>query len=133
MSKSFLGRGIAYPLRTDGAGGLAMSAYEQNIEECIRIILGTAPGERIYRPEFGSRIHDEIFSPNNHHTRSLISFYARESLVKWEPRVREVEVEAKQDPDAPNTVVLEISYLVRATNTHFNLVYPFFFRREEDL
>lgn len=133
MSRSFLGRGIAYPLRVDGAGGLAMSAYEENIEECIRIVLGTAPGERLYRPEFGCRMHDEIFSPNTHHTRSMIAFYAREALVKWEPRIRDIEVQVKQDPDQPNSVLLEISYLVRATNSHFNLVYPFFLRREEDL
>jgi len=133
LSKSFLGRGIAYPLKVDGGGGLAMSAYEQNIEECIRLVLGTAPGERIYRPNFGCRIHDEIFSPNNHHTRALIAFYAREALVKWEPRIRAVEIDVKQDHDQPNTVLLDISYSVRATNTHFNMVYPFFLRREEDL
>ena len=133
MSKSFLGRGIAWPLRVDGTGGLAMSAYEQNIEEGIRLVLGTAPGERLYRPDFGCRIHDEVFSPNNHHTRALIAFYTREALIKWEPRIKDVEIEVRPDPDAANTVLLEIAYKVRATNNHFNLVYPFFLRREEDL
>lgn len=133
MNKSFLGRGIGFPLRIDSAGGLSMSAYEQNIEECIRIVLGTAPGERIYRPEFGCRIHDQVFAPNNAHTRNMIEFYTREALVKWEPRIRAIEVGARQDPDAPQTVLIDISYSVRATNSHFNLVYPFFLRREEDL
>lgn len=133
MSKSFLGRGIAYPLRTDGAGGLAMSAYEDNIEECIRIVLGTAPGERLYRPHFGCRMHDLIFEPNNAHTRNLVEFYAKEALVKYEPRIREIEARATTEPDEPNTILLTIDYRVRATNSNFNLVYPFFLRREEDL
>lgn len=132
MSRSFLGQGIAYPLRVDGGGGLAMSAYEENIEECIRIVLGTAPGERLYRPDFGCRMHDLIFEPNTHHTRNLVEFYAHEALLKWEPRIREIATRARQDPDEPNAVLLEISYSVRATNSNFNLVYPFFLRREED-
>lgn len=133
MSKSFLGRGISFPLRTDGSGGLAMSAYEENIRECIRIILGTALGERVYRPDFGCQMHDLIFEPNNAHTRNLIEFYAEVAVVKWEPRVREVQTRATLEPGEPNTVLLTIDYQVRATNSSFNLVYPFFLRREEDL
>ena len=131
--RSFLGRGIAFPLRIDGSGGLAVSALEENIEECVRLILGTAPGERLYRPTFGCAIHDYVFAPNNAHTRNLVAFHAKEALIKWEPRVRDVTVECRPDPDAEHTIRVEIGYTVRATNSHFNLVYPFFLRREEDL
>lgn len=131
--RSFLGRGIAFNLRVDGAGGLAMSAYEDNIEECIRIVLGTAPGERVYRPEFGCRIHDYLFAPNDDTTRNMVAFHAQEALLKWEPRIRDVEVECRPDPGTENTLLLEIQYAVRATNSHYNLVYPFYLRREDDL
>lgn len=120
-------------MKIDGAGGLALSSYEENIEECIRIILGTAPGERVYRLDFGCRIHDLLFAPNNANTRNLASFYVREALMKWEPRIRDIEVEAGADPLKPNTLRIEISYAVRATNSHYNLVYPFYLRREDDL
>lgn len=133
MNRSFLGRGISFPLGVDGAGGVALSQHEQNIEQCIRIILGTAPGERLYRPRFGSKIHDYVFAPNNAHTRNLVAFYAREALIKWEPRIDNIEVECRTDPADENTILLDISYSVKATNSHFNLVYPFFLRREEDL
>lgn len=133
MSKSFLGRGIAFPLGTDGSGGLAMSAYEENIRQGIHLVIGTALGERLYRPEFGCRIHDLIFEPNNSHTRNMAEFYVEEALLKWEPRIRKIEIAATVDSDEPNTIHLEVSYSVRATNSHFNLVYPFFLRREEDL
>lgn len=133
MSRSFLGRGIRFPLGIDGTGGTALSAFEENIEECIRIILGTAPGERLYRGDFGCRAHDYVFAPNNAHTRNLIAFHAQESLIKHEPRIRDVAVECRPDPDAENTLLLDIQYSVRATNSNYNLVYPFYLRREEDL
>ena len=133
MTRSFLGRGIGFPLDVDGGGGLKTSAYEENIEECIRIILGTAPGERIYRPRFGCQIHDYVFAPNNAHTRNLVAFHAREAIAKWEPRIRDLEVECFPDPEGESTVLLQIRYSVRATNSHYNMVYPFFLRREDAL
>lgn len=133
MSRSFLGKGIAFPFTVDGTGGLSMSAYEENIEECIRIILGTAPGERVYRPIFGCRIHDLLFAPNDAHTRNLVTYFAEEALKKFEPRIREIEVECTADPYQANRLTLEIRYAIRATNSFYNLVYPFFLRREEDL
>jgi phage baseplate assembly protein W len=133
LTKSFLGRGFRFPLGVDSAGGVALSSHEDNIEESIRIILGTAIGERVYRPDFGCRIHDLVFSPNNAHTRNLVTFYADECLRKWEPRIKEIHCECKSDPDAENTLQLHIKYVVRATNSHYNMVYPFFLRREDDL
>ena len=133
MKKSFLGRGIAFPVRVDDKGNVAMSEYEQNIDESIHIILGTAPGERVMRPDFGCRIHDLVFYPNNDSTAALVSFYVREALVKWEPRIEEVRVRAYPDPERENTLLVDISYKVRRTNNLRNLVYPFYLRREQDL
>lgn len=131
MNRSFLGRGLKFPLVTDSSGGVALSSHEENIEESIRIVLGTAVGERVYRPDFGCRIHDLLFAPNNAHTRNLVTFYADESLRKWEPRIKEIHCVCKSDPRQDNTLLLEIRYVVRATNSHYNMVYPFYLRREE--
>ena len=131
MSHSFLGQGFRFPLGVDGTGGVALTSHEENIEESIRIILGTAPGERIYRPRFGCRVHDFVFAPNNAHTCNLVAFHAQESLLKWEPRIRDIDVRCRPDPDEENTLLLEIGYAVRATNSHYNLVYPFYLIPEE--
>jgi len=133
MKKSFLGRGIAFPVRLDARGNVALSEYEQNIEESIRIILGTAIGERVMRPDFGCRIHDLVFYPNNPSTAALVSFYVREALVKWEPRIEQVSVTSEPDPERENTLNVNISYRVRRSNNLRNLVYPFYLRREQDL
>lgn len=133
MKKSFIGKGIAFPLGVDSTGGLKLSEYEQNVEENILIILGTAPGERMMRPDFGCRIHDFVFYPNNASTAALVSYYVREALVKWEPRIEEVTVNARPDPARENVMLVDISYKIRRTNSRRNLVYPFYLRREQDL
>ncbi len=133
MRKSFLGRGLEFPVTVDGVGKFALSEAEHNIEESVLLILGTATGERLMRPDFGCQIHDYIFRPNNATTASLVSYFAREALVKWEPRIEDVRVRAYPDSLQENLMRVDISYRVIRTNDLKNLVYPFYLRREEDL
>lgn len=133
MKKDFLGRGFAFPMRLDPKGSVALTEGEQNIEESIRILLGTAPGERPMRPDFGCRIHDFVFYPNNSNTASLVAYYVRESLAKWEPRIEDIRVTAAPDPERENAIRVDIRYRVRRSNNTRNLVYPFYLRREQDL
>jgi phage baseplate assembly protein W len=131
--KDFLGRGIAFPMGVDAYGALRTSVHEESVSEAVRLILGTAKGERMMRPEFGCAIHDLVFHPVNANTCALISLYTREALVKWEPRVEEIQVQAYPDPTQENLILINIQYRVRRTNNMQNLVYPFFLRREQDL
>ena len=131
--KNFLGRGWKFPVGISSAGGLASSEYEKNIEEAIEIILGTAPGERVYRSSFGCQIHDLVFEPNNSTTAAKVRDFVRMALVQWEPRVRDIEVEAYYDALEDNKLLVDIHYMVRATNSPYNMVYPFYLRREQDL
>lgn len=131
MKKSFLGKGWRFPVSINERGNVDLSEYEENIEESICLILGTALGERVMRPDFGCKIHDFIFYPNNATTSSLVGYYAREALVKWEPRIEDIEVIAYPDPSEDNVLLINISYKVITTNNVRNLVYPFYLRREE--
>ena len=130
--KNFLGRGWKFPVGVDRDGGLATSAYEQNIEEAIEIILGTAPGERVMRPDFGCAIHDLVFAPNNAETASKSAYLVGEALQSWEPRIQGVEVDAAADTFEDNRLNIKIRYEVRATNSIFNMVYPFYLRKEDE-
>lgn len=131
--KNFLGTGWSFPVRIGSSGGIAVSSYEQNIEECIRLILGTAIGERIMEPTFGSYIHDYVFHPNNPNTASLVSHYAQQALVKHEPRIANIDVQAFPDPQHENTLNLTVKYTIIRENEMRNMVYPFYLRREQDL
>jgi phage baseplate assembly protein W len=131
--KDFLGRGIAFPVGVDAYGALRTSVHEESVSEAVKLILGTARGERVMRPEFGCAIHDLVFHPVSANTCARISLHAREALVKWEPRVEEIQVQAYPDPTQENVILINIQYRVRRTNNMQNLVYPFFLRREQDL
>lgn len=92
------------------------------------MILSTPIGERRMRPQFGCAVHDLVFAPSNPATHGLIAYHVAEALALWEPRieVRQDGVRVGVDPEDPARVLVEISYLLRATNQRRNLVYPFY-------
>lgn len=133
MVKSFLGRGLKFPLQINAVGGMAMSEGPDNIEESVQLIIGTAVGERVMRPQFGCRIHDYVFHPNSSATAGMVAFYVSEALHKWEPRISDISVTAQPGLNDPSLLQIDVRYKVRSTNVDRNLVYPFYLRREQDL
>lgn len=131
--KDFLGRGIGFPLEVDAYGSLRTATHEKSVDEAIRLILGTAPGERMMRPDFGCRIHDLIFHPNSPNTCAMATMAVRDALQKWEPRIEDVDVRTYPDAKRENVLQVVIEYRLRRTNSLENMVYPFYLRREEDL
>lgn len=103
-----------------------MSEYEKDIKEAIWIILSTAKGERVMRPDFGCGIHDFVFSVMNTATTTLISNSVREALTLFEPRIQLTRVEVSSEAMAEGKLLIDIEYRVRTTNNRFNLVYPFY-------
>jgi phage baseplate assembly protein W len=126
MSEEFIGAGWAFPLRTDNRGGIALATGDRELEESMRLILATAPGERPMRPEFGCAVHDFVFAPADATTAGRIAYEVRAALERWEPRVEIVEVEVTVDPVAAATLWIEIRYTRRGTNDPRNLVFPFY-------
>jgi phage baseplate assembly protein W len=124
--KDILGTGWSFPLKIDGRGGIALSQHENDIEESIRIILGTARGERRMRPNFGCEIHDLVFAPNNATTWGLAAHYVEDALGWWEPRIEIIDVETQIDSEDSARLLININYRIRATNDERNLVYPFY-------
>lgn len=103
-----------------------MSRYDNDIEESIRIILGTAKGERRMRPNFGCDIHKLMFAPNNATTWGLASRYVEEALGWWEPRIEVTEIDPYPDPSDHSKLIINIKYRIKATNDARNIVYPFY-------
>jgi phage baseplate assembly protein W len=123
---NFLGTGWAYPLAIDPRGRIALALGERSIERSIEIILSTAKGERRMRPEFGCGIHDLLFAPNDANTHGLIQSEVAEALGWWEPRIEVVAIDVETHEDDPALLLVNIQYLIRATNDNRNLVYPFY-------
>ncbi len=128
MSKEFLGKGWKFPVNAGKDGRIATSLYEEDIKEAIWIILGTAKGERVMRPDFGCGIHDLVFSPINTATVNLVEKSVREALTIWEPRIELIKVEVSSEEADHGSMPVSIDYRVRTTNNRFNLVYPFYLK-----
>ena len=129
MSKPFLGIGTGFPLTLDAkTHGVIRAEYEESVRQSILIILGTAKGERVMRPDFGCGIHDLVFATMSASTIGRIDREVHEALLRHEPRIDVLAVNVT--PDATGGVLLiDIEYEVRATNTAFNLVYPFYLQQ----
>jgi phage baseplate assembly protein W len=123
--KSFLGTGWAFPVRPVG-GRLRYVSHEDDIEQAIQIILLSARGERPMLPAFGAGLRDQVFEPNSPPTHRSVEQAVRKALVDWEPRILLQSVEVTPALDDPNLLLIHVDYLVRATNTAFNRVYPFY-------
>jgi phage baseplate assembly protein W len=126
VSELFVGRGWAFPLRVSATGGIGMVERETEIEEAIRLILGTAPGERPMRPEFGCGIHDYVFAPGDGATAGRIAHEVRTALDRWEPRIEVSDVVVAFDAVEAGTLYLDVRYTIRSSNSERNLVFPFY-------
>lgn len=130
--REFLGKGWRFPVAINLTGGVSSSAHEENVRESMFIILGTAPGERLSRPNFGCRIHDLMFAPNNPVTAALAEYYCEEALLKFEPRIDNIAVSARPSTEEPSRLDIRISYTIKGTNDKRNLVYPFYLREPDE-
>lgn len=138
MNHDIVGKGWAFPLQINQRGGLALVDGYEEIGQAIRIILGTAVGERVMRPEFGSRLHELVFAPINEETKALARRYVEDALAMWEPRItlREVKVEEADIHSgahhaSPGVLSIELDYEINSTGDQRSLVYPFYLIPEE--
>lgn len=129
----FIGRGISFPMRVDQSGAIATTdGAGGGIDSSLRVVLMTAPGERVMRPAFGCRIWQYMFEPINANTLGLMAEAVREAVGRWEPRVTLDDVRVVPDPGSVGQVFIHIDYTVRTTNDRRNLVYPFYVIPRED-
>jgi uncharacterized protein len=120
-----IGAGYAYPVMPSVQGGVRLSSAEINLEQSIIIILRTGLGERVYRPDFGSRLAELAFEPLNVQTLLMIRMYVEEAIESWEPRVDLMEVRTDPDP-IRGKVDIEIVYRPRESSDSRSFVYPFY-------
>ena len=133
-AKAFLGRGWSYGVTQNARAtgdDVALAENEEDVREAVRIILETGRGERIMRPDFGAGLDDFLFEPLDATTCARIRQRVDEALVLWEPRIRVEALEVEIAPNERSRVDIRLDYAIRATNTFYNLVYPFYVREGE--
>jgi uncharacterized protein len=125
QEQEYLGKGLAFPLQLNVQGGLQLSSEAQKVKESIWIILRTSLGERVYRPDFGSRLSELVFEPLNSATLIQIRLYVLEALEVWEPRIEIDRVETEPDP-VRGRIDIKIDYHLKDYPDLHSFVYPFY-------
>ena len=128
---NIIGKGWRFPPQIGPNGNIALVGGGTEIEQAILIILRTAPGQRVMRPEFGCGLHDLVFMPNNTHTAARIKRAVHLALGRWEPRISLRRVDVRPDADDPAKLLIDIQYQIKATHDRRSLVYPFYLIPEE--
>jgi len=123
--RAHLGVGWAFPVKPVN-GRLAFARYEEDIEQAIQIVLLTARNERVMLPEFGAGVRNFVFEPNTPTTHRAVEEAVRHALIDWEPRIDLERVEVTADDEDPSLLLIHVDYVVRATNTFYNRVFPFY-------
>ncbi|OGO70014.1 MAG: baseplate protein [Chloroflexi bacterium RBG_19FT_COMBO_62_14] len=131
MSNPIIGRGWQFPPGLDERGNVALTHDDDEVEQSIRIILGTVPGQRVMRPDFCCRIHELVFAPNNTATIGMASRYVREALARWEPRIIVERIDVVPDQTESGRLLIDVDYRITGTHSNRSLVYPFYVIPEE--
>jgi phage baseplate assembly protein W len=131
-NRNIIGRGWRFPVKPGADGRLHYLGGDagenaEKIRQSVWILLSTAPGERLMLPDFGCGIHDLVFEPNTAALRGTVQVKVQEALQRWEPRIDVLDVQVDSPPEERNLLNIRIDYRIRANNSIYNLVYPFFF------
>lgn len=120
-----IGTGLQVPDSfNDTSGKVRYNTGVDRINQSIVHILSTPVGLRFFVPEFGCRINELIFEPNDYILEDMLILYIKEALTRWEPRIKVLEI-APVVIEHNNTVPIHITYNLVNTNSVYNFVYPF--------
>jgi phage baseplate assembly protein W len=125
MKREFLGTGWKFPVEFDG-NEVKLVEEDEDIKEAILIILNTAHGERVMRPEFGCGIHNYVFSVINSSNLMMIENEIKTALTLYEPRITVDKVSTRVDEREEGKLMISIDYRVESSNSRYNMVYPFY-------
>jgi len=128
-SKKFLGVGMVFPMDVDGQGQVVLNSYEDHVRQSILLILQTAKGERVMRPDFGAGLQTLVFEPTGPATAAMVRHEVQQALLRNEPRIDVLSVQVTADPSQPGVLTINVNYRVRQTDTIYNVVYPFYIER----
>ena len=125
--QAFLGTGWQFPPRFSAASGkVLMSHSEQDIQDSLKVLLGTTQGERFLVPSYGLNLQDQLFESFNVTARNLLTDKIKRNLLVYESRINVLGVALDESVLNEGKLLIQIDYIVRASNSRFNLVYPYY-------
>ncbi len=126
-NNSFLGRGWSFPPSFEkDKKSVELVEDEQDIEQSLKLILSTRPGERLTNPEFGCLMHEYLFEPITSPTKYLIKDSIERAILYFEPRITLDEVIIDSSRELEGIVDIKLEYTIRKINVRSNIVFPFY-------
>lgn len=126
-SRSFLGSGWTFPPTFDQrAGTVLLSHDDNNIRQCLWVLLSTNMGERIMAATYGTNLGLKVFDALTETLANDIGSIVRKAVLDWEPRIDVTRVSVTPVDPTSGEVAISIDYVVRQTNARSNLVYPYY-------
>ena len=123
----FLGRGWSFPPTFEmSLQGVVMAEKNDDIQQSLQVLLTTAVGERLMEPKYGCNMDELVFESLDTATITLIKDKVHTSILYFEPRIDAQKIELNTDNLLEGVILIEIEYIVRATNSRFNFVYPYY-------
>jgi phage baseplate assembly protein W len=124
---SFLGTGWSFPPEFNPVPGeVRMLAAEDDIESSLRLLFSTATGERLFNPKYGLDMRGVLFEPMSTTLRTLLEERVKIAILFYEPRINPLALSVDSPDPGSGTLLITLDYEVRATNSRFNLVFPFY-------
>ncbi|MFZ5543154.1 MAG: GPW/gp25 family protein [Pseudomonadota bacterium] len=124
-----LGQGLGQPVAPDDSGRLPLISGPEKVRQAIFTLLDTDPGERVMRPDFGCGLRRYLMQPNNPATRAAIEREITQTLGRWEPRIKLLDI-AVTPTDDRAMVLIEIHYAHVLDARQDVLVYPFYLEQD---
>ena len=125
--QSFIGRGWSFPPEFNAIKGeVEMTEDEADINASLRILLGTTAGERFLRPKYGLNLQEMLFEPLNVTNITLLKDRISTNILIYEPRIKLIKLDIDDRYLSDGRALVQLEYMIRANNSRFNLVYPYF-------
>jgi phage baseplate assembly protein W len=131
---SFLGRGWSFPPEfVKDTGDVVMTEGEADIEASLRILFSTQLGERFLVPGYGLDMHELLFEPMSTTMRTFLQDRIKLAILIYEPRINPISLDVSSPQEPDGTLLVALDYVVRATNSRYNLVFPFYWTDAAEL
>jgi phage baseplate assembly protein W len=119
MARDFLGIDTKFPIQ----GKFKRVDRIDVVLQDIQILIGTVPGERVMRPEYGCRLYTRLWDSVEEVAREGVTDI-RDAIREFEPRVDLLSVTASVSRST-GLIKFAVSFRLKNTNTAANLVFPF--------
>jgi phage baseplate assembly protein W len=127
INDEFLGKGWSFPPSFNAQlKEVEMTEKKEDIERSLQILLTTTVGERVMQPKYGCNMEELLFESLNTSTKTIIKDKIKTAILYFEPRIDAKKIELNGMNELGGEVLIEIEYVIRATNSRFNFVFPYY-------